>query len=172
MGKETIRFLPVHTDASITRAAQLADVIWHECFADLLSPDQIDYMVAKFQSAPALTAQIRSEGYEYYLLCFEGAPDDEPGGYIGIHAEDGKLMLSKLYLLAKHRGKGYTRKILDFIEQRGQALGCDGVWLTVNRYNKRAISVYRKTGFTLAREQVADIGGGYVMDDFVFEKPI
>ncbi|NLW78478.1 MAG: GNAT family N-acetyltransferase [Ruminococcaceae bacterium] len=166
------RFRPVTTDADIAALAALADTIWHECFADLLSLAQIDHMVEKFQSAPALTAAIRQEGYEYFLIYFEGATDDAPGGYIGIHADAGKLLLSKLYLLAQHRGKGYTHTIMNYVEKAARKRSCDAVWLTVNRYNKRAIAVYRKTGFDMVREQVLDIGGGYVMDDFVFEKPL
>ena len=43
------------------------------------------------------------------------------------------------------------------------------IWLTVNRRNERAIGAYRRTGFREVRAQVTDIGGGYVMDDYVME---
>ena len=42
-------------------------------------------------------------------------------------------------------------------------------WLTVNRYNDHTIDVYKHWGFTVAREQCADIGNGFVMDDYVME---
>lgn len=165
-----VRFKPVTTAAEIAATATLADTIWHECFADLLAPAQIDYMVAKFQSAQALTAAIQNDGYQYFLLYFDGAPDDAPGGYTGLHAEDGKLLLSKLYLLAEHRGRGHTRAIMDFVADTARQQGCGTVWLTVNRHNARAIAAYQKSGFAAVRQQVVDIGGGYVMDDFVYEK--
>ena len=43
------------------------------------------------------------------------------------------------------------------------------IWLTVNRRNERAIGAYRRAGFREVRAQVTDIGGGYVMDDYVME---
>ncbi|MDL2294982.1 GNAT family N-acetyltransferase [Ruminococcaceae bacterium OttesenSCG-928-D13] len=171
--KTDLIFTKVETDKQIAITAGLANTIWHECFAKLLSPDQIDYMVDKFQSAPAMTRQIRDEGYEYFLVEMpNGAGGHTPGAYVGIQAKDGKLLLSKLYMLDEHRGKGYARDIMAFVEQAGRERGCVGVWLTVNRHNERAIAVYHKTGFELTREQVQDIGGGYVMDDFIFEKSL
>ena len=34
---------------------------------------------------------------------------------------------------------------------------------------ERAIGAYRRAGFREVRAQVTDIGGGYVMDDYVME---
>lgn len=166
--KENAQFVPVVTDEQISQTAALAEVIWHECFARILKPEQIEYMVEKFQSAPAMTEQIRSQGYEYYLICAE----EQPVGYVGVQAKDGKLLLSKLYLDKAARGRGFGQQALSFVEGVAKSRGCEGVWLTVNRHNERAISVYRKTGYALAREEVQDIGGGFVMDDFIFEKPL
>ena len=38
------------TQAQLQEVAELAEVIWHEYFPFLLSKDQIDYMVEKFQT--------------------------------------------------------------------------------------------------------------------------
>ena len=165
---EKLSYIPVKTEAQIEQAAGLAARIWPECFARILTPQQIAYMVDKFQSAPAMTRQINEEGYEYFLVCV----DEVPGGYVSIRAGDGKLMLSKLYMLDDHRGKGFARQILQFVEEAGRQRKCVGVWLTVNRFNERAIAVYRKTGYELTREEQQDIGGGFMMDDYIFEKPL
>ena len=42
--------------------------------------------------------------------------------------------------------------------------------LQVNKRNTKAISSYRKYGFEVRSSTVDDIGGGYVMDDYVMEK--
>jgi hypothetical protein len=34
------------------------------------------------------------------------------------------------------------------------------------------VGAYRKNGFEVAREIVVDIGGGFVMDDFLMEKTL
>ena len=67
-------------DAQIEVTAALANEIWHEFFPAILSAEQIDYMVEKFQSVRAMKEQIGSEGYKYFLL-FRGR---ERVGYIAV----------------------------------------------------------------------------------------
>ena len=43
------------------------------------------------------------------------------------------------------------------------------MWLTVNKNNISAVSVYEKRGFKKIGEGVTDIGNGFVMDDFYFQ---
>ena len=42
--------------------------------------------------------------------------------------------------------------------------------LSVNKHNTRAIAAYRRNGFVIAESVVTDIGGGFVMDDYVMAK--
>lgn len=168
MEKATARFVPVTTAEQIAETAALARVIWQDCYAHILKPEQIAYMVDNMQSAPAITRQISADGYEYFLICV----GEEATGYVGVQAKDGKLLLSKLYLLPQFRGLRLGQQALEFVEALGRQKNCEGVWLTVNRHNERAISIYRKTGYEVTREEATDIGGGFVMDDFIFEKPL
>ena len=41
-----------------------------------------------------------------------------------------------------------------------------------NKYNNNTLAVYDHLGFKITDEQVADIGNGFVMDDYVFEYSI
>lgn len=156
------------SDAQIQALAALANDIWHEFFPSILSEGQINYMVEKFQSAPAMREQIAVGGYRYYFVMHDG----ETIGYIGIQPEDELLFLSKLYLKKEYRGHGYGRQMIEFVVQQARELGKSGVYLTVNRFNDGSINVYHATGFKLARTQVTDIGSGYVMDDYVFQRPV
>ena len=65
--KNTLEIVPVEAP-SIGTLEALAEQVWHECFAHLLSREQIEYMLARFQSEEALTRQMQSEGYAYYFL--------------------------------------------------------------------------------------------------------
>ena len=168
MDKVTAGFTPVHTNAQIELTAALAKEIWQECYAHILKPQQIAYMVNNMQSAPALAQQIQREGYEYFLIYL----GDTAVGYLGVQQKNDKLLLSKLYLLSTLRGQGLGQDALDFVEALAREKNCQGVWLTVNRHNERAISVYKKTGYEITREEETDIGGGFVMEDFIFEKPL
>lgn len=163
-----LNFEQVLTDEQIQLLADTANGIWHEYFPGIITTEQIDYMVEKFQSIPALTAQIREDGYLYYLVKNE----NEVLGYIGLHPEEERLFLSKLYLKAENRGKHYASQMLQFIEKIAKERKLTSIYLTVNRYNDSTIAVYRNKGFTTIKEQAADIGNGFVMDDYIMECPI
>ena len=53
---------------------------------------------------------------------------------------------------------------------RGQ--GCGWLTLAVNKNNASAIAAYLKHGFRIAEAVTKDIGGGFVMDDYVMERPL
>lgn len=160
-----VRFVKVVSNEDISRLAKMADTVWHEYFPCILSAEQIDYMVDKFQSEHAMAEQILHGGYEYYFIC----GGDEYAGYTGFVREKDKMFLSKLYLMDKYRSKGYASRTLRFLKNECGKSGLGSIYLTVNRYNEHTISVYKKWGFVSVREQCTDIGNGYVMDDYVME---
>lgn len=149
--------------------ADLAEKIWHECFVEILSVGQIDYMVEKFQSLNAMTEQIENQGYSYLAVRYDG----ELCGYIGIKPEtDDRFFLSKLYLSKDKRGIGIASEMLEKVFEEARKLGKKFVYLTVNKNNSHAIEVYKKKGFEIIDSIVTDIGNGYVMDDFVMSYKI
>ena len=166
--QEELAIIPAAGRQGLETIEALGKTIWNECYSSIISQQQIEYMLERFQSVPAMEKQMAQQGYEYFLL----QQNSTPVGYIGLQREQGRLMLSKLYLLAASRGKGYAEKAFAFVEQKAAEHGCSHIWLTVNKHNQRAIRAYEKRGFATIREQVADIGNGYVMDDYVMEKAV
>jgi len=159
------RFHKVKEQEEINVVAELGTKIWHEHYSSILEPTQIDYMVDKFQSANAVALQINDQGYEYYLI----KDEESVVGYIGLVMETDRVFLSKLYIAKEARGKGLASKAFAFITELATSNKKQAIWLTVNRYNSGSIAVYEKKGFIKVREQVSDIGNGYVMDDYVME---
>ena len=151
----------------IMEVNRLAGTIWHEAYRGILSREQIAYMIERFQSVRAVTEQLALDGYRYFLL---EQPAGVPAGYCGVQLRDGRLFLSKIYLLPEARGQGLFRQVLDYLLDLCRQAGAQTIWLTVNRFNERAIRAYRRAGFREVRTQVTDIGGGYVMDDYVMER--
>jgi ribosomal protein S18 acetylase RimI-like enzyme len=164
----TLTFHPVAAPEEIETTAKLAAEIWKEHYLGIITAEQIDYMLDKFQSVLAIADQITRQGYEYYLMRADGVN----AGYLAIRPENGKLFLSKFYLLREHRGRGHASRAIRFLEELCRARRLGAIWLTVNRHNTSSIAVYAHKGFQTVRTQVADIGGGYVMDDYVMEKTI
>ena len=152
-------------DFQLKATAELANEIWNEYFLSIISQDQIDYMVDKFQSFFAMKQQI-NEGYSYYNIMLDG----NVIGYFAVCPKnDGTLFLSKLYLKKEYRGRGYASLAFSFIKGLAKGMGLKSVWLTVNIHNDTAISAYNAFGMKKIRSQIVDIGEGFVMDDFVFE---
>jgi len=162
-----LKIISVNESNFIEKTAQLADEIWRQHFSPIIGTDQVDYMLAKFQSESAITDQIES-GWLYFLL----KQSDEFVGYVGLvpDTDNKRLMLSKLYVKQSARGQGLGKYLLDFVEEKCRSDGFNLLWLTVNRHNNGPIDFYKKLGFTIVDEKIKDIGGGFVMDDYIMQK--
>ncbi len=159
--------VPVETVEDIGIVEALAAQVWNEHYSAILTKEQISYMLEKFQSAGAIKSQMEEQGYRYFLLS-----GSVPMGYIAVKENENSLFLSKYYILKEFRGAGHASAGFAFIEKFAADRGLSSVWLTVNRENEGSISVYRHKGYEIVREQVADIGNGFVMDDYIMEKHI
>ncbi|MBQ7450825.1 GNAT family N-acetyltransferase [bacterium] len=152
----------------IKEFAELTSEIWHEYWTCILSKEQIDYMVEKFQSEKAITNQINNENYAYFYIMI----DSQKAGYIGLSSKEDYLFLSKLYIKKEYRYKGIGGKAFDFIKQYAIENGYNKIQLTVNKYNKNTIDAYNKWGFKTVDSVVTDIGNGFVMDDYIMKYEI
>lgn len=163
-----MRLSPVREAEQIAWVAKLAAEIWREHYASIIGRAQVEYMLDKFQSAHAIAAQIDS-GHEYFLIESNG----ELAGYAAVVAEQAeqRLFLSKLYVRNSTRRAGVARSVLQVLETLGKARGLQQIYLTVNKQNP-ALQAYLRLGFANTGPVVADIGGGFVMDDYRMEKTI
>lgn len=158
----------VKSASEIEQVAAIAGQVWREYYSSILTTGQIEYMLERFQSVEAVSEQIAKGGYQYYLL----GNGDENFGYFAIKQEGESLFLSKYYMQKCYRGRGYASAGFDFIEKFAAGRALASVWLTVNKGNEKSISIYKHRGYVIVKEQVADIGNGFVMDDYIMEKRI
>lgn len=163
-----MEMVKVVSQEDIKTVSDLACEIWREYYPALIGREQVDYMLAKYQSPEAISRDIENDSYEYFIMNAGG----KPVGYTGVRPADGSLFLSKIYILADERGKGYGSAAIDFHTETCRERGLSSVWLTVNRGNGRSVAAYEKNGFSIARSQVTDIGNGYTMDDYIMEKSV
>lgn len=156
-------FVPAKTDEQIRDIAVLAEGIWHQHFTPIIGEDQVNYMVEKFQSYPALKTQTQEEGYEYFQIRCDG----DLAGYTGVHAEQDALFLSKLYLHQSFRGRHLATRAFEFLTSLCRDRGLNKIWLTCNKHNENTLQIYHHLGFKVTDTQEADIGGGFIMDDYI-----
>jgi GNAT superfamily N-acetyltransferase len=172
------------TERDVGEIADLAGVIWRVHYPGIITSEQIDYMLAKMYSLEVLRDEIARRGICYEKLMVDGefagfasfgpvaAEADEAGA-----TEEGAsgfktVKLHKLYVLPRWHGKGLGTLLLKHCEDEARKGGARKIILAVNKRNSKAIAAYQRNGFAAVKSVVVDIGGGFVMDDFVMEKRI
>ncbi len=144
----------------------LAYAIWPFTYGDILSEAQLDFMLDSFYSTANLERQM-DNGQVFELLL----DDTNVLGFVAYELncnETELLKLHKIYLLPETQGKGFGKFMIDEIVRIAKSNNQQGIYLNVNKYNT-AKFFYEKVGFTIVKEEVIDIGNGYVMDDYVME---
>ena len=168
----SIAFEAVRTTDDRQRLAALADEIWHEYWPALIGDAQPDYMVENYQSLQAIERDMREHAYEYWLMRAED--DGRIAGYTGgrVEPETNRFFISKVYLRAEERGKGFASRVIAFYERLCLERGLDAMYLTVNKRNDLGIRAYLGKGFETIDAVETDIGNGFVMDDYIMEKHV
>lgn len=161
---KNLRIMPVTNMELVYSVYAVADAIWHQHYTPIIGEEQVDYMVEKFLSPDAIAEQINS-GYEYFLYSY----DYTFAGFAAILEKDGELFLSKLYVDEEFRGKGIGKYMFQKFVEICKMRNLKKIWLTCNRNNVNSLAFYEHLGFQKVREEVTDIGEGYVMDDFILE---
>lgn len=168
MDRSKIRLEPIDSSFKLALVTEIAAEVWRECYADILAKDQIEYMLRTIQSRESIRKDIVDNDFKYYLLLW----DDIPAGYSAVQMKNKKCFLSKLYVKNAHRDKKVASYAMAFFERMALLDGMTHIWLTCNIHNTRAIETYKRWGFEIVDKQQADIGQGYIMDDYIMEKPL
>jgi GNAT superfamily N-acetyltransferase len=163
--KDLIQILPA-TEAQLELIQELAYAIWPSYYQNIISLDQIEYMLRELYSEEALLQQMKG-GQSFYL----GWKGKQAIGFIGLtRKNESDLKLDKLYLLDEFRGTGFGKKMMEKAEELTLSSQCRYLILNVNRFNK-SLGFYQKAGF-LVREEVDIPFGPFWLNDFVMEKEV
>jgi diamine N-acetyltransferase len=145
-----------------------ANKIWPICYKDMISKQQIDYMLNKFYTLDALKNASKTQ--EFYVC--KNVQKKTIAFFSFEHLDElEKTKLHKIYVDSSLNKKGIGTLILKFVEKQMKRAGFDVLFLNVNKYNP-AVKFYEKQNFATVQEEVIDIGSGFVMDDFVMEKAL
>ena len=158
--------MPVATEKQLIELEDAAYNVWHNYYKDIFSPEQIDYMLKKYQSKSAMKEQM-SEGYIYYMLLSDG----KLAGYMCVLTQSNHVFLSRLYIKAEYRRQGLASRALSHLENvfTNPELGFTHIKKIVLRV---AINVYEHLGFKKVRAEDRNIGGGFVCCEYVMERNI
>ena len=155
------------TTADIPLIRELTFKVWPQTYRNMLSSEQIDYMLEMMYSPSSLEKQMQ-DGCSFIVVY----DNEEPVGFASYQLIDSNMAkLHKIYVLPSQQGKGTGNFMLDYIIQQVKSQGGASLQLQVNRNNTAKV-FYEKKGFTVIQEADFDIGNGYYMNDFVMEKKL
>jgi ribosomal protein S18 acetylase RimI-like enzyme len=151
------------TEHELPILESLAREIWPHTYADIITKEQMDFMLNWMYSRETLVAQ-QQAGHEFYLI----SKDNTDVGFIALEQAGQELKVNKVYVLPEIQGSGAGKQLMDKAIERAKTKNCTHLFLQVNRANK-AKFFYDKLGFTIRSEEDFDIGNGFFMNDYVKE---
>ncbi len=145
---------------------QLAQEIFRATYKEMLSGEQIDYMMDWMYSQENLHKQISQEGHIYHIVHYDGVPV----GYVSLQQQGERLWhLQKIYLRPGLQGKSVGKRMFQFAVdyiRRNSPLPAV-MELNVNRDNVRAWQFYEHMGMHKASRGDFHIGNGFYMTDYI-----
>lgn len=161
---ETMQFVPVDKH-NIHLILPLAKRVWDNTYLSIIGQEQIDYMLPMMYSDERILGEI-AEGYDWILVM----QNENLVGYLDFKLEtDNRVFLSKIYTDVDQQIKGLGHFMFQYVLDCAKREGAKAVYLTVNKNNQRAIDFYERNGMKCIESKTFDIGGGYVMDDYIYQ---
>ena len=148
----------------------MAQVVFRHTYRDILSSDQMEYMMDMMYSMTNLVQQLQ-DGHHYYIAYIDGAPM----GYVSVQREGADpegievFHLHKIYVMPDAQGKGIGLRLFEAAishvrDAAGECLA--RIELNVNKYNK-AVNFYKHLGMRVLVEEDFPIGNGYYKTDYI-----
>lgn len=155
------------TEANIEAIRDLAEKIWWKHYPPIIGETQVTYMLNLMYSESVLRNLISTNKQTFYLINSE----ENTIGFIAVEGRrEDELFLQKFYILSERQNAGAGAASFDLLLK--QYPDVEVIRLQVNRMNYKPINFYFKLGFQIENAQDFDIGGGYLMEDFVMIKKI
>ncbi len=149
---------------SISIILNLANITWPVAYGNIISPQQLDYMMELIYSKSSLQKQIQKG--QQFILAYDGGQHVAFASYSAKENHPDIIKLHKIYILPNQQGKGIGKALINYII--ANIAPSTTLQLNVNRYNK-ALHFYEKLGFKIIGEENIDIGDNFYMNDYVMQ---
>jgi ribosomal protein S18 acetylase RimI-like enzyme len=156
------------TPADVPAIAGLARTTWLDAYAEIILPEQIDYMLAQRYDQTRLCLDTEDPQKWLRQACLDGVL----AGFAACEIYKGEFKLDKLYILPEMQRKGIGAALVNHVAEIARERGFSAMILAVNKQNEQAIRAYTQYGFRVRDKAVTDIGHGFVMDDYIMEKTL
>jgi len=153
------------------RAANLSDIptirsiaenTWPDAYSNIISPEQLHYMLNLMYSDSSLLHQMNN-GHRFYIAEI----NEIAIGFASVSDEGNNVFqLNKLYVLPDTQKSGVGKSLIQKVINYAKLNGGKQVFLRVNKQNKAKL-FYEKQGFSVLNESILELEHGYVMDDYI-----
>ena len=148
----------------IATIRNIATITWPDAYGTYISMAQLNYMLDMMYSDDSLLNQINN-GHQFYIA----EHGSEAIGFASVSKEaNNACKLNKLYVLPTAQKTGAGKALLHKAIEYATANNANCLYLQVNKKNN-AQQFYSKHGFTIREAAILEIGGGYIMDDYIME---
>ena len=146
----------------IDQLQKIGQQTFHETFSESNSEENMkNYLEEKF-SYEKLTAELTDENSEFYFATLQ----NEVIGYLKINfgasqtelKDEKALEIERIYVSKEFHGKKVGQLLYDKAIEIAKEKNVDYVWLGVWEENHRALSFYRKNGFTEFDKHIFKLG--------------
>ncbi|WP_395804704.1 GNAT family N-acetyltransferase [Daejeonella sp.] len=158
----------IATKLDIPVISDLAEKTWWPSYSQIISDEQISFMLQDMYSAESLLEQMNA-GIEFLILERENMALGF-AAYSLVDAQNQVFKLHKLYVLPSEQGSGTGKKLIDEVSSSAKLKGGKILELNVNRGNS-AQHFYKKMAFEIY--QKLDINyHHFVLNDYVMRKEL
>jgi ribosomal protein S18 acetylase RimI-like enzyme len=154
---------------NIVEIAEIARKTWYVVYPDIITTEQIEFMLKKFYDAEVLSKTVGSS--EHLFLLIQLLEEGKNIGFLHFsQTSEAAWHLQKFYILPEYHKQNFGSQAFETAldELRNFApIVPKEIRLNVNRINFKAINFYFKNGFTIEELKDIDIGDGFFMNDFI-----
>ncbi len=149
---------------------EIAYKTWPATYGNLLSKEQMEYMLEMMYSKEALTEQIEVKKHNFILA----STDNFFSGFVSYelnYNNVNKTKIHKIYILPTAQGSGIGKYLMNEVIKIVIANNNLSLLLNVKRDNK-AVEFYKKIGFEIIGNEDVNFGNGFFLKDYVMEKKL
>ena len=158
-----VSFVPITSD-KLSHVTMLAHRIWPDAYADILTQQQLDNMLALIYSRENLEKEMQS-GHQFWVA-YHGI---KPLGYASVYNEDDIIWLRKLYVDPTMQGQRIGVRLMHAAVS--SVLPASEIRLLANPKNTAAHAFYTHLGFTKIGEVPVKMGD-WDFSDYLFSMPL
>ncbi|MEO6130857.1 MAG: GNAT family N-acetyltransferase [Saprospiraceae bacterium] len=139
--------------SDVNELLRLSWKTFHEAFAHLNKPENMDFYMKKAFNADKLFSELLNPFSEFYFVL----NNETKAGYVKVNKcpaqsdirDDQSLEIERIYIDSKYQGSGLGSKLLTHAKERGRELELEYIWLGVWEKNTDAIRLYQRHGFEI-----------------------